>query len=322
MKKFFAFLCCFVMLFSIISCGNSKEKLVTAPSEEYVIECLQKVPGILEIKAVTEDTDPMKNLNKPGWYTAHIYFSYQLVNQDEVIGDDLIDKGTDAGGSIEVYKTKEEANKRNDYLSAFDGGVLTSGSHTVIGTLVVRTSDELTASQQKLLEENIIAALTGDVAAIVDLADNSNSNTQNNIDTLENNHEALDYEYLIDFPARMEDDTCGHNVSYLVYYPSQNANALYADVDIKKFTYTFNDDENEYLTINFNFECYIMDMYEGAEQFIFEIVAYDANNIRIATEHVHGEGDIDETVRVQTSMTLNIADVKNGITIEFCDYEE
>ena len=31
MKKIFALLCCFVMLFSIVSCGDSKEKLVTAP---------------------------------------------------------------------------------------------------------------------------------------------------------------------------------------------------------------------------------------------------------------------------------------------------
>ena len=94
MKKVFAVLCCILLLFSVVSCGDSKEKLVAAPSEDYVIECLEKVPGILEIEAVTEDTDPMKNLNKPGWYTAHVYFSYELVNQDDVYGDDLIDKGT------------------------------------------------------------------------------------------------------------------------------------------------------------------------------------------------------------------------------------
>ena len=166
MKKVFAVLCCILLLFSVVSCGNSKEKLVTAPSEDYVIECLKKVPGILDIEAVTEDNDPMKNLNKPGWYTAHIYFSYKLVNQDDVYGDDLIDKGTDAGGSIEVYKTKNEADKRNEYLSAFDGGVLDSGSHTVIGTLVVRTSDELTSSEQSFLETNIIHALYGELDEI------------------------------------------------------------------------------------------------------------------------------------------------------------
>ena len=134
------------------SSESNTDKILNNPTQQYVIQCLEKVPGILEIEAVTEDTDPMNNLNKPGWYTAHIYFSYQLVNQEDVYGENLIDKGTVAGGSIEVYKTKSDATERNEYLSAFDGGVLSSGSHTVVGTCVVRTSNELTATQQKLLE--------------------------------------------------------------------------------------------------------------------------------------------------------------------------
>jgi hypothetical protein len=39
------------------------------------------------------------------------------------------------------------------------GGGLSSGTNKVVGTLLVRTSDELTASQQKKLEKNIINAL-------------------------------------------------------------------------------------------------------------------------------------------------------------------
>lgn len=38
---------------------------------------------------------------------------------------------------------------RDKFLASFDGSVLASGSHTVVGTILVRTSDELTASQQK-----------------------------------------------------------------------------------------------------------------------------------------------------------------------------
>ena len=34
-----------------------------------------------------------------------------------------------------------------------------SGSHTVVGTTIVRTSDELTASQQKELETKLINSL-------------------------------------------------------------------------------------------------------------------------------------------------------------------
>ena len=72
----------------------------------------------------------------------------------------IIDKGTDGGGAIEVYANVEDAESRDSYLAGFDGGVLASGSHTVVGTCVVRTSDELAASKQKELEAAVIGALT------------------------------------------------------------------------------------------------------------------------------------------------------------------
>ena len=137
-----------------------KYKLVDQPQESYVIECLKKVNGIMDIEAVTEQNDPNKQLNKAGGYTSQVYFSSNLIDQNSIEGNTVIDKGTDCGGSIEVYKTSEDAHKRNDYLSAFDGGILSSGSHTVYGTVVIRTSNALTATQQKQLESDILNALT------------------------------------------------------------------------------------------------------------------------------------------------------------------
>jgi hypothetical protein len=134
--------------------------LVNAPTEAYIIECLKKVPNVIDISAVTEDNDPNGHLNKAGGYTAQVYFSSDLINQDEIGGITVIDKGTDCGGSIEVYSTVKDANSRNDYLASFDGGIFASGSHIVVGTVLVRTSDKLTASQQKEIEANIIAILT------------------------------------------------------------------------------------------------------------------------------------------------------------------
>lgn len=135
-------------------------KLVTNPSEAFVIERLQGVDGVGDISAVTEDNDPNGQLGKAGGYTATVYFTSPLVNQGNVYGSTVIEKGCDGGGAIEVYATVDDANKRNDYLGAFDGGILSSGSHNVVGTVVVRTSDELTASQQKQLEAAIVEALT------------------------------------------------------------------------------------------------------------------------------------------------------------------
>ena len=135
-------------------------KQVTNPSEAFVIERLQGIEGIGDISAVTEDNDPNGQLGKAGGYTATVYFTSPLVNQGDVIGSTVIEKGCDGGGAIEVYATVEDANKRNDYLGAFDGGIFSSGSHNVVGTVLVRTSDKLTASQQKELEAAIIEALT------------------------------------------------------------------------------------------------------------------------------------------------------------------
>ncbi len=136
--------------------------LVTAPTEEFVIERLLTVPYIAKIAAATEDNDPNGQLGKQGGYIAQIYFSSPLVNPANANKPDLdvIDAGTSSGGSIEVYATVADAEKRNRYLASFDGGALSSGSHIVVGTMLVRTSSSLSASDQKKLEEEIITALT------------------------------------------------------------------------------------------------------------------------------------------------------------------
>lgn len=130
------------------------------PSKEFLIDRLKKVDDIDKIEAVTEENDPNGQLNKAGGYTAQVYFSSPQVNDETgFFTGDVIEDGTEAGGSIEVYKTVTEANKRNDYLSAFDGQALSSGSHTVYGSIIIRTSSLLTASQQKEQEEKILNEL-------------------------------------------------------------------------------------------------------------------------------------------------------------------
>lgn len=130
------------------------------PTKEYIISKLANVDEIKNSEAVTEDNDPNGQLNKAGGYTATIYFESINVDSSKVDGKNVIEKGTDGGGAIEVYANEEDANKRNDYLASFDGTILSSGSHRVIGTTLIRTSDKLTATQQKKLENEIIDAMT------------------------------------------------------------------------------------------------------------------------------------------------------------------
>ena len=131
-------------------------KQITNPNEDFVIQRLKGIPNISGYQAVTEDHDPNGNLNKQGGYTSPVYFSTPLIDQSSVYGNDIVDKGTECGGAIEVYASEEDAEKRDSYLASFDGaGMLNSGSHKVLGTIVIRTSTKLTATQQNEFTNNI-----------------------------------------------------------------------------------------------------------------------------------------------------------------------
>lgn len=137
-------------------------KLVFAPTEEYVIDRLSRVPEVAFCDAATEENDPNGNLNKPGGYTSQVYFSSTYVSSGFLMmpNMDIIGAGTDCGGSIEVYTTVEDAIAREAYLAVFDGTAFSSGSHKVVGTMVVRTSSQLSASDQIEFEAILIDALT------------------------------------------------------------------------------------------------------------------------------------------------------------------
>ena len=136
-------------------------KQITNPSNTFVESRLKEIDTISDVQSATEDNDPNQGLNKQGSCTAAVYFADNEVT-NPVAGADLVAKGTDAGGCVEVYKTAEDAKKRNDYLSAFDGlpTVINPGSHYVYGTVVIRVAASLTASQQNTLTQKIYEKLT------------------------------------------------------------------------------------------------------------------------------------------------------------------
>lgn len=145
--------------YTALGTSQKQYKQFIKPSGEFVLQRISTIDEVAIAAPVTEDNDPNGNLNKPGGYTAIIYFESKNVDQSEVFGDDVIDKGTSAGGAIEVYANEDDANTRNEYLAGFDESILSSGSHKVVGTVVIRTSSKLGASKQKALEEKIIATL-------------------------------------------------------------------------------------------------------------------------------------------------------------------
>ena len=139
----------------------AQRKQVTNPSEAFVLDRLNGIPNVSGQLAVNEETDINGLLHKAGGYTAAIYFTSDLVDAtgNGLKDGDALAKGNDGGGCIEVFETEEEAEKRNIYLSAFDGTVLRPGSHKVVGTVIIRTSDYLTATQQNDMTTNIYNSL-------------------------------------------------------------------------------------------------------------------------------------------------------------------
>lgn len=135
-------------------------KQITAPTAEWITERLSSISSISGTQAVTEDLNPDHLLGKEGGYSACVYFTVSSIDASTVPGNTIVEKGTDAGGAIEVYATVEEALARCDYLSGFDGTILYSGSYAIVGTMVIRTSYKLDNSQQMALTRSITRELT------------------------------------------------------------------------------------------------------------------------------------------------------------------
>ena len=139
---------------------NVVEEEIYIPEEEWIIHKLQKSEKIIDIQAVTEDKDPNGLLGKEGGYVSCIYFSLNNIQQDKVPGNSVIEKGTDCGGAIEVYKSVEDALARCEYLSQIDGTLLYSGSYAILGTMVIRISYKLENAEQYEMTANIIREFT------------------------------------------------------------------------------------------------------------------------------------------------------------------
>ena len=133
---------------------------ITEPSEEWVMKQLSLVSNITEMQAVTDHDNPDGLLNKVNGYKTCVYFALDSIDPNDVEGEDIVAKGTDVGGAIEVYATVEEAMNRCEYLSGFDGTILYSGSYAIVGTMVVRTSYMLSGESQVYLTDEIVKAFT------------------------------------------------------------------------------------------------------------------------------------------------------------------
>lgn len=137
-----------------------QQKQVTEPKEKFLVERAKTVRSVTAVEAATEKTDANTLMNKKGGYYAYVAMKSSLIDDSYDGGESPVEAGTEGGAVIEAFHTVKDAKARDAYLSGFDGsGMLSPGSHRVVGTLVIRTSDELSASDQKKLENRIVDAL-------------------------------------------------------------------------------------------------------------------------------------------------------------------
>ena len=126
---------------------------VTNPYEQYVVDILESVDGIMTISPVSLAND--RNHLLENGASSVIYFSYDKINQGDIEGKSVIDKGTDCGGCVEVFENEDDAKNRERKLKIFGF----SGSCVRLGTTIVRTSDKLSAEDQVNLETQICKLL-------------------------------------------------------------------------------------------------------------------------------------------------------------------
>ena len=127
--------------------------------EKTIAIILKGIPQVVNVAVASEENDPWGSLHKSGGYQALVFFTLNDTNPD-LQGEEIVAARNDAGGCVELYEDAALANNRNDYLKGFDGnvGMLNPGSHTVFGSMVIRTSSTLTATRQREVEQAIIEA--------------------------------------------------------------------------------------------------------------------------------------------------------------------
>jgi len=128
-------------------------------------ELKSKASTVKLARIYDEDTDPNNLIGKQGQYQYAGSFydtrsGYEPTDDNLnpiAIEDDLF--GTDAGGAVEVFVDKDDAEARGEYLGQYQTGLVQAGAYRVINNVVLRVSPELKASEQnELLDimENVV----------------------------------------------------------------------------------------------------------------------------------------------------------------------
>lgn len=133
---------------------------ITSPDEEWVKDRLGAIKAITGYMAVNNKNGPNNMLGKKEGYSACVYFTVKSIDDALSNRKSIISRGTDGGGAVEVYPDIKSAENRCEYLSQFDGTLIDSGSHILVGTMVIRTSYNLSDEEQIKLIDELVTVFT------------------------------------------------------------------------------------------------------------------------------------------------------------------
>lgn len=133
------------------STTNSSRTNTPQPSGNAEVQAvLNKVKSntstVTAIRVYTESTDPNNELGKQNQYQYAGSFYDTAANPPDAVTDNY---STSDGGTIEIYATSADATARGAYLAQFQSGAIQAGAYKVVGNVVLRVSENYTASQQQ-----------------------------------------------------------------------------------------------------------------------------------------------------------------------------
>jgi hypothetical protein len=120
---------------SITANANSTPSAPSAPSIGLTAEQIAQRMNLHHVTAYTAATDPNHLLGRQGGYTSKINWP---------------------NGSIEVFSTRAEAQRRETYLQALAGLPFGDGYDYLVGTCLLRIFDSQTPSQANALEAEFL----------------------------------------------------------------------------------------------------------------------------------------------------------------------
>ncbi|WP_328884725.1 hypothetical protein [Streptomyces sp. NBC_00299] len=126
----------------------SAEKSDALTAQQAAAKLGKSIPELKLVQVYTEANDPNHLLGRPGGYTSKAAFSDSRVSSADVEG---LDKDAlERGGSVEVFKTEDEAKSRAEYIETIAKSMPSATEyHYIVGGILIRVSKLLTPTQAK-----------------------------------------------------------------------------------------------------------------------------------------------------------------------------